>query len=150
MPVIGKWLNYMSRLHDGVDAILIADRHGTIEYSAMFSEQENGLADEGFIGKNILEAYPQLTEETSSHFRVMRTGAPVLNEKQELTDFYGRRTILVSSTFPLEYSGELIGTMETSVFYHKDAQLDGKTTGWPIRTRGCSGWTTSLPKTRRC
>ena len=38
MPVIGKWLNYMSRLHDGVDAILIADRHGTIEYSAMFSE----------------------------------------------------------------------------------------------------------------
>ena len=56
----------------------------------------------------------------------MRTGAPVLNEKQELTDFYGRRTILVSSTFPLEYSGELIGTMETSVFYHKDAQLDGK------------------------
>ena len=50
MPVIGKWLNYMSRLHDGVDAILIADRHGTIEYSAMFSEQENGLADEGFIG----------------------------------------------------------------------------------------------------
>ena len=100
MPVIGKWLNYMSRLHDGVDAILIADRHGTIEYSAMFSEQENGLADEGFIGKNILEAYPQLTEETSSHFRVMRTGAPVLNEKQELTDFYGRRTILVSSTFP--------------------------------------------------
>lgn len=46
MPVIGKWLNYMSRLHDGVDAILIADRHGTIEYSAMFSEQENGLADE--------------------------------------------------------------------------------------------------------
>ena len=40
MPVIGKWLNYMSRLHDGVDAILIADRHGTIEYSAMFSEQE--------------------------------------------------------------------------------------------------------------
>ena len=122
MPVIGKWLNYMSRLHDGVDAILIADRHGTIEYSAMFSEQENGLADEGFIGKNILEAYPQLTEETSSHFRVMRTGAPVLNEKQELTDFYGRRTILVSSTFPLEYSGELIGTMETSVFYHKDAQ----------------------------
>ncbi len=126
MPVIGKWLNYMSRLHDGVDAILIAGRHGTIEYSAMFSEQENGLADEGFIGKNILEAYPQLTEETSSHFRVMRTGAPVLNEKQELTDFYGRRTTLVSSTFPLEYSGELIGTMETSVFYHKDAQLDGK------------------------
>ena len=50
----------------------------------------------------------------------------MLNEKQELTDFYGRRTILVSSTFPLEYSGELIGTMETSVFYHKDAQLDGK------------------------
>ena len=49
-----------------MDAILIADRHGTIEYSAMFSEQENGLADEGFIGKNILEAYPQLTEETSS------------------------------------------------------------------------------------
>ena len=46
MPVIGKWLNYMSRLHDGVDAILLADRHGTIEYSAMCSEQENGLADE--------------------------------------------------------------------------------------------------------
>ena len=124
--MIGKWLNYMSRLHDGVDAILIADRHGMIEYSAMFSEQENGLIDEGFIGKSILEVYPELTEETSSHFRVMRTGTPVLNEKQELTDFRGRKVMLVTSTFPLEYGGELIGTMETSVFYHKDSQLDGK------------------------
>ena len=34
--------------------------------------------------------------------------------------------MLVSSTFPLEDGGELIGTMETSVFYHKDSQLDGK------------------------
>ncbi len=124
--MIGKWLNYMSKLHDGVDAILIADRHGVIEYSAMFSEQENGLIDEGFIGKHILEVYPELTEETSSHFRVMRMGAPVLNERQELTDFRGRQTILVSSTFPLEYSGELIGTMETSIICNRDSQLDGK------------------------
>ena len=124
--MIGKWLNYMSRLHDGVDAILIADRHGIIEYSAMFSEQENGLIDEGFIGKNILEVYPELTKETSSHFRVMRTGEPILNEKQVLTDFRGRRVMLVTSTFPLEDNGTVIGTMETSVFYHKDSQLDGK------------------------
>ena len=124
--MIAKWLNYVSRLHDGADAILIADRHGMIEYSAMFSEQENRLIDEGIIGKNILEVYPDLTEETSSHFRVMRTGEPVLNEKQILTDFRGRKQILVCSTFPLEYDGELIGTMETSVFYHKDSQLDGK------------------------
>ena len=124
--MIGKWLNYMSKLHDGVDAILIADRHGVIEYSAMFSEQENGLIDEGFIGKHILEVYPELTEETSSHFRVMRMGAPVLNERQELTDFRRRQTILVSSTFPLEYSGELIGTMETSIICNRDSQLDGK------------------------
>lgn len=124
--MIGKWLNYMSKLHDGVDAILIADRRGTIEYSAMFSEQENRLIDEGIIGKNILEVYPELTEDTSSHFRVMRTGEPILNEKQFLTDFRGRRQILVSSTFPLEDGGELIGTMETSVFYNKDSQLDSK------------------------
>lgn len=124
--MIGKWLNYISRLHDSVDAILIADRHGTIEYSAMFSEQENGLIDEGFIGKSILEVYPELTEETSSHFRVMRTGEPILNEKQVLTDFRGRRVMLVTSTFPLEDNGSIIGTMETSVFYHKDSQLDGK------------------------
>ena len=124
--MIGKWLNYMARLHDGVDAILIADRHGIIEYSAMFSEQENGLIDEGFIGKNILEVYPELTKETSSHFRVMRTGEPILNEKQVLTDFRGRRVMLVTSTFPLEDNGTIIGTMETSVFYHKDSQLDGK------------------------
>ena len=82
----GQWLKYRSRLLDGVDAILIADRHGIIEYSAMFSERENGMIDEGFIGKSILEAYPELTKETSSHFRVMRTGEPILNEKQVLTE----------------------------------------------------------------
>ena len=59
----------------------------------------------------------------------------LLNEKLELTDFYGRRIILVSSTFPLEYSGELIGTMETSVFYHRTLSWMGKT-GWPIRHKG--------------
>lgn len=124
--MIGKWLNYMSRLHDGADAILIADRHGIIEYSAMFSEQENRLIDEGIIGRSILEVYPELTEDTSSHFRVMRTGEPILNEKQILTDFRGRHQILVCSTFPLEYGGELIGTLETSAFYNKDSQLDSK------------------------
>ena len=124
--MIGKWLNYMSRLHDGADAILIADRHGIIEYSAMFSEQENRLIDEGIIGRSILEVYPELTEDTSSHFRVMRTGEPILNEKQILTDFRGRHQILVCSTFPLEYGGELIGTLETSVYYNKDSQLDSK------------------------
>ena len=74
--MIAKWFNYMSRLHDGVDAILITNRDGTVEYSAMFSEREKRLMDEGIIGKNILEVYPQLTKETSSHFRVMRTGKP--------------------------------------------------------------------------
>lgn len=124
--MIKKWIDYMSKLHDGVDAILIAGRDGIIEYSAMFSERENRLMDEGIIGKNILEVYPQLTKETSSHFRVMRSGKPILNEKQVLTDFRGRQHILVSSTFPLEYEGEVIGTMETSAIYSKDSQLDGK------------------------
>lgn len=126
VAMIAKWFNYMSRLHDGVDAILITNRDGTVEYSAMFSEREKRLMDEGIIGKNILEVYPQLTKETSSHFRVMRTGKPILNEKQILTDFRGVRRILVNSTFPLEYEGKIIGTMETSVAYSKESQLDGK------------------------
>lgn len=124
--MIAKWLTYMSKLHDGVDAILIADKNGIIEYSAMFSEQYNRLMDEGIIGKSVLEVYPDLTEDTSSHFRVMRTGVPIINEKQFVTDFRGNSFVLICSTFPLEYQNEIIGTMEASTLYNKEARLDGK------------------------
>ena len=50
------------------------NRHG-ISNTRHVLEQENGLADEGFIGKNILEAYPQLTQRSPSHFRAWGAGA---------------------------------------------------------------------------
>ncbi|WP_242972969.1 sigma-54 interaction domain-containing protein [Anaeromicrobium sediminis] len=106
----------MSELYDHIDAIIIVNKQGIIEYSAMFCPETNRFENEGITGKRLLEIYPTLTKETSSHYRVLKSGEPIVNEKQSLTNFKGESAVLINSTFPMEYNNEIIGTIEASVF----------------------------------
>lgn len=67
------------------------------------------------MGKNLYEVYPELNESNSTHARVMATGLPVVNQKQTLTEPSGRRHTLLTSTFPIENNGEVIGSIDFSV-----------------------------------
>ncbi len=78
------YLRQMSSLYDNMDSVIITDKDGVVEYSA--APDENGVVQENFtyVGKKILEIYPELTPETSTIMRVR------LNEK--VTSTFKRKT----------------------------------------------------------
>lgn len=109
-------LESFSNMYNRMDSVIITDKHGIIEYSAVFDENDNKMKNEGYTGHNILEVYPELTEETSSHYRVIQTGRPVIDEVQSLTDLNGKKLTFLSSTYPIELEGEIIGAIEGTIY----------------------------------
>ncbi len=114
--MLGSYSKYIDELYDRADSVLIIDSQGYVEYSATYDYQQAGLSKDNYIGKHILEIYPSLTEETSTHYRVMRSNQPIINEKQNLVDMYGNNYEFVNSSFPIS-SGKntLLGTIEISI-----------------------------------
>lgn len=115
-----KNIEFMASIYDKLDALLITNRDGIVEYSARFDAQDNRIKNEGYTGKSILAIYPTLSVESSSHFRVMRTGRPIMDEKQTLTDLNGHTVTFLSSTYPIEHNNEIIGAIEGSVLLQVD------------------------------
>ena len=108
-------LEKFANLYGRIDAILIVNKENIIEYSAMVTEDKEYLRTDDILGKNLFAVYPELNEGNSTHAKVMATGLPVLNQKQTLTEPSGRRHTTMTSTFPIENNGELIGSIDLSV-----------------------------------
>lgn len=101
-------------IYGNVDAFLIVNRDDIIQYSAMVNDDRTYMNTKNVIGKNIYEAYTNLTEESSTHARVMRTGKPIINETQLIVEESGKAYVINTSTFPIENDGEIIGTFDIS------------------------------------
>ncbi|ATW23579.1 sigma-54 interaction domain-containing protein [Candidatus Formimonas warabiya] len=110
-----KYLDAISKIFDHVDALIIINKQGIVEYSIIYNPEIHSFVNDGFVGKHVFEVYPSLTEETSNHFRVMKSGQPIINETETITDMNGKQITFVNSTFPIEYNSEIIGTIEASV-----------------------------------
>ena len=101
--------------YDKVDALIIVNKENVILYSAMINDDRTYISTkEEVIGKDLYETYPNLTEENSTHARVMRTGRPVINENQLIVEKSGKAYVINTSTFPIEDNGERIATFDLS------------------------------------
>lgn len=118
--MINDYLNSISKTKDSLDAIMIIASDGIIEYSALLSNSNRSFVNEGFVGKHILDVYPSLSKDTSSHMRVMNSGKAIVNENQTLTDYLGNQITISSSTFPIYKEKELVGTFETTSFINSN------------------------------
>ena len=85
-----------------------------ILYSAMINDDRTYISTKDVIGQNLYEMYPNLTEENSTHARVMKTGKPVINENQLIVERSGKAYVINTSTFPIEDNGRRIGTFDLS------------------------------------
>lgn len=113
--MLTKYLEKMTYIYNTMDSILITNVDGIIEYCAIFDEKDNSIKNEGYTGKYLLDVYPQLTEQTSTHFRVMRSGEAIIEEIQTLTDFNGKKLAFVSNTYPIEVEGKIVGAIEGTI-----------------------------------
>ncbi|QIB70545.1 transcriptional regulator [Aminipila butyrica] len=110
-----NYLEKMMHIYNTMDSVLITNLEGVVEYSAIFDEKDHSIKNEGYTGKYLLDVYPELTRETSTHFRAMRTGKAVLDEVQTVTDLNGMKLTFVSNTYPIEVEGKIVGAIEGTV-----------------------------------
>ena len=101
-------------IYDKVAALIIVNEENMILYSAMINDDRTYISTKDVIGQNLYEMYPNLTEENSTHARVMKTGKPVINENQLIVERSGKAYVINTSTFPIEDNGRRIGTFDLS------------------------------------
>lgn len=114
---MNEYLRQITRLlkinSDSVEGMMVVNRDGIIEYYKA-SGTLGGLSED-FVrqvrGKHLLEVYPELTEETSTVIRTLRTGTITVGEQQVLTSGNFKLT-MTTTTYPI--LGE-DGTIEGAV-----------------------------------
>lgn len=112
--MIIKDIDKYKSIYEKVDALLIVNKDNIILYSAMINDDRTYISTKEGIGKNLFKVYTNLTEENSTHSRVMKTGRPVINENQLIVEKSGKAYVINTSTFPIEHNGETVGTFDLS------------------------------------
>lgn len=70
------WNNY-SILYNYIDGIMVTNERGYVEFYKNYRPNLNHLKESDVIHKHITEIYPDLTEESSSILRVLKTGKSI-------------------------------------------------------------------------
>nr|WP_089965454.1 sigma 54-interacting transcriptional regulator [Lihuaxuella thermophila] len=74
----------------------------------------DGLAVEEVMGVHVLEAFPSLTQKTSTLMNVLETGIPMGEQQQTYVNRKGKQITTVNRTVPLCRAGEIVGAVEIS------------------------------------
>ncbi|MDY5463084.1 sigma-54 interaction domain-containing protein [Hornefia butyriciproducens] len=115
-----EYLKQFSNLYDSIDAVLIINVKGYVEYSAFIDENSNAVRNDGYTGKHILDVYPDLREDNSAFFSVLRTQKPVINEIQTHRDINGNTLSYICNTYPLTLNNELIGVISGAIYLDEE------------------------------
>lgn len=96
-----------------IDALIVTNTKANIEYYFNIQPRLNRLREEDILGMNILDLYPDLTEETSSIYRVLRSGQPIYNEFQSMRAVKTNQIFNgLNTTIPIKHNNKIIGVAE--------------------------------------
>ena len=112
--MIRRYVEQLLSIYNYIDGILVADSKGYIEYFATYRPDVNKLKEKNILHKHITEVYPELTEETSSIMRVLRSGKPIPNEYQTLKTYDGQSIRAINTTMPIKENNRIIGAVDVS------------------------------------
>lgn len=112
---------------ENIDAgIHVVNNEGkTIFYNKIMGDLE-GLNIDEVMGKNILEIFPSLSEDTSTLLTVMKTKKPIYNKSQSYLNNRGMQINTVNSTIPFKISPEKYGAVEIAKDITKVKELSEK------------------------
>ncbi|MBB4826690.1 arginine utilization regulatory protein [Sporosarcina luteola] len=116
-------LENFRRLAD-FDNVLVVDEKGTTLYYDLADLNvlsKLGHRPEDFLGKNVTSFYTNLTDENSTIMTVLQSGKAMTMVHQELATRTGQTYESLSSTYPIEENGVIVGAIEFSKhFYSKE------------------------------
>ncbi|MFZ5968315.1 MAG: sigma-54 interaction domain-containing protein [Bacillota bacterium] len=94
------------------EGILVVDTQANVTFYNEPATNIAGITEKEAIGKNILDIFPDLTPETSTFYRVLRTKEAMIDYIQTYMNFRGKKVSTLTSTIPLMKNNQLIGALE--------------------------------------
>lgn len=120
--MLQNYIKQILSLHNYIDAIVMINEEGIIEYSDNFRKDINNLYDEEMVGRYLWDIYPNLNDENSTLLRVLKSGRAILNETQHLVNYKGIAIDAINSTFPVKSGEKIIGAVEVSIYIESEKQ----------------------------
>lgn len=94
------------------EGIIVTDANADITFYKEPATNIGGIDSHTAMGKNILDVFPDLTPETSTFYKVIRSKKPIIEHIQHYTNFQGKKVSTVTSTIPIIENGEVVGCFE--------------------------------------
>ncbi|WP_452233306.1 sigma-54 interaction domain-containing protein [Laceyella putida] len=97
------------------EGIHIVNAEGMTIYYNRVASQLDGMNVEEVIGMHVLEAFPSLTQKSSTLLSVLETGKPLEEREQTFMNRNGKRVTTINRTIPLRsQQGRVVGAAEIS------------------------------------
>lgn len=112
---LGEHVNSLNN----VDMLVITDEEGYIEYYKVFRSLGNRIVKNP-VGLHILELHQHLDHETSTVMQVLKSGEPIINEKQTLNIFEERTITVLSTTLPIKRGTQTIGAVDINRYFDRN------------------------------
>jgi arginine utilization regulatory protein len=112
----------LDTIHEGVQ---ISDERNIMTFYNSAAEQFEAISKEQMLGRKITEVY-NVTEETSTHVRVLQTKKPVIEQRCQ---YYanGRRVDVIASTYPFLDNGKVRAVFSVNRDVTKMAEFIART-----------------------
>jgi arginine utilization regulatory protein len=102
---------FLDCLNEGVH---IVDARGMTVFYNKAASKLDGMEIDEVMGVHVLEAFPSLTQKTSTLLNVLQTGKSIEEKQQSFMNRRGQRVLTVNRTIPLRVRGEVVGAAEIS------------------------------------
>ncbi|MCK8059303.1 MULTISPECIES: sigma-54-dependent Fis family transcriptional regulator [unclassified Fusibacter] len=96
------------------DGLMEIDANGIIVYCNKKAAALDDIAIQDVLGKPLLSVYPSLKRNTSTLYKVLQTGEPILNVEQSFVTYKGKTIATINSTVPIKENGRIRGAIEIS------------------------------------
>jgi arginine utilization regulatory protein len=119
-------LQHFAQALSEFDNVLITDDKGCAIFYDLADLNillEIGLTPDEFFHSTVTDNYQNLSTETSTVFKVMQTGQPILYYEQQLTTLNGFSYLSLSSTYPIIEQGRAIGAIEFSKHFYESKKI---------------------------
>ena len=106
----------LKSIDEGIHVVNIEGK--TIFYNEV-AAQHDGMAVREVLGRYLLDAFPSLSEESSTLLKVIKTGKPIYNQTQKYMNMHGARIDTINTTLPIFLGEEIIGAVEIAKDYSR-------------------------------
>ena len=118
--MLKRYVEQILKIYNLIDGLMITDQYGRIEYYLTYRPDLIDFRESEVLGRHLFDVYPDLSEETSSIMRVIRTGKPIFNEEQTLRSFKGQKLHVVNTTMPIVENNKIVGAIDLSRYIDPD------------------------------